>query len=94
MSSDQSQTSDSSDSGNDLVAPVRTLAPRQSPAGFLLGAACAATLVLGATLGTMFLSQRFLAPMPPTSGLGFSRLTTPSLSLDLGRESRTDGALG
>jgi hypothetical protein len=82
-------------SGDDFVAPVRTIAARPSPCGFLLGAGCAALLVLGLAGGTLFLSRSFVDPRAPSiEQLGFGRATAPSLSLDIGRGARAGGTVG
>ncbi len=81
--------------GDDFVAPVRTLAQRPSPCGFLLGAGCAALLVLGIAGGGLFLSRSFIDSMASSANqIGFGRATPLSLSLDIGREARAGGTVG
>ena len=76
---------------DDFVAPVRIMAARRSPAGFLLGAGLAA-LFAG---GTLFLSRSFVdQTAPPLDQIGFGRLSPPALSLDIGREVRSGGTVG
>jgi hypothetical protein len=67
----------------DFVAPVRTMVPRPSPAGFLLGAGCAALLVLTAAGASLVLSRSFVDARTPAVGqFNLDRLPPSSLSLD------------
>ena len=71
---------------DDFVAPVRIVAARRSPAGFLLGAGLAALFVFGLAGGTLFLSRSFVyQAAAPVDQIGFGRLSPPALSLDIGR---------
>ena len=79
---------------DDFVAPVRIVAARRSPAGFLLGAGLAALFVFGLAGGTLFLSRSFVDQAAPVDQIGFGRLSPSALSLDIGREVRSGGTVG
>lgn len=77
----------------DFVAPVRTVVPRPSPAGFLLGAVCAGLLVLTAAGASLVLSRSFAdAQTPWTDQFSLDRLPSLSLSSDTAPHGRPDGA--
>jgi hypothetical protein len=66
----------------DFVAPIRAVAPRPSPAGFLLGAGSAALLVLSLAGGSLVLSRSFVDPTAPSfEEFGLSAM--PSLSPEI-----------
>jgi hypothetical protein len=79
--------------GEDFIAPIRSVAQRHSPAGFLLGAGTAALLVLSLAGGGLFLSRSFADPTGP-SFEQFDLSPMPSLSLAIGRGERIYGAVG
>jgi len=77
----------------DFVAPVRTVVPRPSPAGFLLGAGCAALLVLTVAGASLVLSRSFAdARTPWADQFSLDRLPSLSLSSDTVPRGRPDGA--
>jgi hypothetical protein len=79
----------------DFVAPVRTMAPCPSAAGFLLGAGCAAFLVLTVAGASLVLSRSFADVRTPEVGpFSLDRLPSPSLSSDTAHHGRPDAALG
>jgi hypothetical protein len=96
MNSSQSLTcAGTSSCRDDFVAPVRIVAARPSPAGFLLGAGLAALFVFGLAGGTLFLSRSFVdQAAAPVGPMGFGRLNPPVLSLDIGREVGSGGTVG
>ena len=64
----------------DFVAPVRIVAARPSPAGFLLGSGLAALFVFGLAGGTLFLSRSLVDQAAvPIGQMSFSRLSPPAL---------------